>query len=228
MTSTPTVVDPQEWAAAREELLVAEKEVRRATDALAARRRRLPMTPVAGEYEFATPDGPRTLSELFDGNDRLVVYQFMDIGPEFFCSGCTWFTDNIPGSAPRLLAENGVAFRIVSDMPLPRMQAYWERKGWTLPLASSHGTGWSVDTGAGGGFQLSAFLKADDAVHLTYATTSRGVDGLTFATGVLDLTAYGRGEEWEDSPDGWPQVPTATSPCTLTIDGSSTSFGRFR
>ncbi|RTL67484.1 MAG: DUF899 domain-containing protein [Pseudonocardiaceae bacterium] len=227
MTTTPTIVDPQEWASAREELLVAEKEVRRALDAVAARRRRLPMTPVAS-CEFATPDGPRTLAELFDGHDRLVVYQFMDNGPDHFCPGCTWFTDNIPASAPQLLAENGVAFRVVSDMPLPQLDAYWARRDWALPYASSHGTSWTADTGAGGGFQLSAFLRVDDAVHLTYATTSRGIDGLTFTTGVLDLTAWGRGEEWEDSPQGWPQVPTAMIPTTMTIEGSSTSFGRFR
>ena len=76
----------QEWQRARDELLAAEKEATRALDALAARRRRLPMVKF-GTYEFATPAGPRTLVDLFDGRDQLAVYQFMDNGPDDFCPG---------------------------------------------------------------------------------------------------------------------------------------------
>src|ERR1700727_1268042 len=94
MTSLPEIVSAGQWQQARDELIVAEKEATRALDALAARRRRLPMVK-AGEYEIATPAGPRTLVDLFEGRDQLVVYQFMDVGPDQFCPGCTAFTNNV-------------------------------------------------------------------------------------------------------------------------------------
>jgi predicted dithiol-disulfide oxidoreductase (DUF899 family) len=80
--------------------------------------------------------------------------------------------------------------------------------GWTLPFVSSRGTTFSQDCGAGGGFMLSVFLRDGDDVFRTYATSSRGVDRLVFTHSILDLTPYGRQEDWEDSPPGWPQHPT--------------------
>jgi predicted dithiol-disulfide oxidoreductase (DUF899 family) len=93
-------------------------------------------------------------------------------------------------------------------MPLAQIETYKMRKGWTLPFVSSHGSSFSQDSGAGGGFMLSVFLRDGADVYRTYSTTSRGVDRLVFGNSILDLVPYGRQEDWEDSPDGWPQHPT--------------------
>ena len=224
----PTIVDAGEWERARADLLTAEKDLTRARDAVAARRRRLPMTPFPSDHVFATADGPRTLLDLFDGRGTLVVYQFMDRGPGHYCGGCTWFTDNVPASAPRLLAEHDVTWLHVSDMPLDQIERYWRERGWTVPAVSSRGTSFSTDTGAGEGFGFSVFVREGDAVHRSYATTGRGIEHLAFVTSVLDLTPGGRGEDWEDSPEGVPQVPTVVPPNILTAADVATSFGRFR
>ncbi|GAA4557882.1 DUF899 domain-containing protein [Planotetraspora kaengkrachanensis] len=204
----PPIVSAEEWQLARDELLKAEKEVTRAQDALAARRRRLPMVTFDSGYVFDTPAGARTLLDLFEGRGQLVVYQFMDIGPDHYCPGCTKFTDNIPVTAPAALADSGVTWVNVSNMPLAQIEAYKARRGWTIPFVSSHGTSFAEDCGAGGGFMLSVFLRDGEDVHRTYGTTSRGVDRLVFTHSILDLTPYGRQEDWEDSPSGWPQHPT--------------------
>jgi predicted dithiol-disulfide oxidoreductase (DUF899 family) len=204
----PEIVTAQEWQQARDELLTAEKEATHALDALAARRRRLPMAKFDTGYTFDAPDGKKSLLDLFDGRDELVVYQFMDNGPDDYCGGCTWFTGNVPASGPALLAESGVTWMTVSNMPLAQIEAYKERMGWTVPFVSSRGTSFADDCGAWGGFMLSVFLRDGDDVYRTYNTTQRGVDRLVFTNSILDLTPYGRRQDWEDSPSGWPQHPT--------------------
>ncbi|MEO7262235.1 MAG: DUF899 family protein [Jatrophihabitantaceae bacterium] len=204
----PPVVSAQEWQQAREELLRAEKEVTRAEDALAAKRRRLPMVKVDNAYTFDTPDGPKTLLDLFEGRGQLAVYQFMDRGPDHYCPGCTLLTNSIPVHALAGLAEADVTWVTVSNMPLAQIQAYKEQMGWTLPFYSSHGTLFAEDCGAPVGFMLSVFLRDGEDVYRTYSTTARGVDRLVFHHHLLDYTPYGRQEEWEDSPPGWPQHPT--------------------
>jgi predicted dithiol-disulfide oxidoreductase (DUF899 family) len=204
----PKIASAEEWQQARGELLKAEKEITRAQDALAARRRRLPMVRFDGGYSFDTPTGPKTLLELFDGRDQMVVYQFMDNGPDDYCGGCTWFTNGVPAAGPDTLAQRGITWTIVSNMPLAQIEAYKAQMGWTVPFVSSHGTSFAEDCGVGGGFMLSVFLRDGDDVYRTYNTTSRGVDRLVFVNSMLDLTPYGRQEDWEDSPPGWPQRPT--------------------
>jgi predicted dithiol-disulfide oxidoreductase (DUF899 family) len=202
----PKIVSSEEWQQARDELLKAEKEATRTLDAIAARRRRLPMVSFRSDYAFEAPTGSKTLLDLFDDQVQLAVYQFMDRGPDAYCPGCTWFTNNVahlPG-----LAGGGVAWVTVSDMPLAQIEAYKARMGWTLPFVSSHGTSFSKDCGAGDGFALNMFLRDGANVYRTYSTTARGVDRLLFVNNVLDLAPYGRQEDWEDSPPGWPQQPT--------------------
>jgi predicted dithiol-disulfide oxidoreductase (DUF899 family) len=202
----PPIVSAGEWQQARDDLLKAEKEATRAQDALAARRRRLPMVKFDSGYQFDSPDGKKTLLDLFDGQIQLAVYQFMDRGPDEFCPGCTWFTDSVANL--KGLNANGVAWVTVSTMPLAQIQAYKAERGWTVPFVSSHGTTFADDCGAGEGFMLTMFLRDGDDVYRTYATTARGVDRILFANNVLDLAPYGRQEDWEDSPPGWPQQPT--------------------
>jgi predicted dithiol-disulfide oxidoreductase (DUF899 family) len=207
MTSMPEIVSAEKWQEDRDELLAAEKAATRALDKIAARRRRLPMVRIDNDkYVFDTPDGPKRLLDLFGEHGQLVVYQFMDRGPDEYCPGCTHFTNNVAALAT--LAECGVSWVTVSNMPLPQIQAYAARMGWTLPFVSSHGTSFASDCGTDGGFLLSVFLRDRDEVYRTYNTTNRGVDRLLFVNNILDLTPYGRQEDWEDSPPGWPQHPT--------------------
>ena len=207
MTNIPEIVSAEKWQQDRDELLKAEKQATRALDTLAARRRRLPMVKFDNNrYVFSTSAGPKTLLDLFAGQQQLAVYQFMDNGPDDYCPGCTHFTSNVAGLAA--LANAGVSWATVSDMPLAQIEAYKARMGWTMPFVSSHGTTFAGDCGAGGGFMLSVFLRDGGDVYRTYCTTARGVDRLLFVNNILDLAPYGRQEDWEDSPPGWPQHPT--------------------
>ncbi|MGO9081747.1 MAG: DUF899 family protein [Streptosporangiaceae bacterium] len=202
----PKIVSSEEWQKARDDLLRAEKKATRTLDAIAARRRRMPMVSFGNHYTFETPTGKKTLPGLFGDQVQLAVYQFMDRGPGAYCPGCTWFTNNV-ASLPAL-ASCGVAWATVSDMPLAQIEAYKAQKGWTLPFVSSHGTSFAEDCGAADGFMLSIFLRDGTSIYRTYSTTARGVDRLLFVNNVLDLAPYGRQEDWEDSPPGWPQHPT--------------------
>jgi len=205
-SAKPKIVPAGEWQQARDDLLKAEKDATRVLDALAARRRRLPMVKFSNDYVFDAPGGPVTLAGLFDGRDQLAVYQFMDAGPGQYCPACTASMNDVSGLDE--LAETGVTWAVVSDMPLAQIEPYKARMGWTFPLASSHGTSFSGDCGAGAGFLVSVFLRAGADVYRTYATAARGVDRLFFPKNILDLCPYGRQEDWEDSPPGWPQHPT--------------------
>ena len=204
----PKVVSGAAWQTARDALLLAEKEATRALDAVAAQRRRLPMVKFEQTYLFEGPSGTKSLSALFEGRGQLVVYQFMDNGPDRYCPGCTKVINNVPPAALEALARRDVSWATVSNMPLAQIEAYKARMGWTLPFVSSRGTSFADDCGASGGFALSVFLRDGDDVYRTYVTMSRGVDRLVFEHSILDLTPYGRQEDWEDSPPGWPQHPT--------------------
>ena len=207
MTSMPAIVSEEEWQQERDALLVAEKEATRRLDAIAALRRRLPMVRFSNDkYVFETTDGPKRLMDFFEGQPQLAVYQFMDVGPDNFCPGCTNFTNNVTALAT--LQRNGVSWRTVSNMPLEQMASYWARQGWDVPFASSHGTAFAADCGVDDGFLLSLFLTDGQEVYRTYTTTQRGVDRILFVYNILDLAAYGRQQDWEDSPEGWPQKPT--------------------
>jgi len=213
----PTVVSPAEWQASRDALLAKEKAATHALDALAAERRRLPMVRFGDDYAFEGQGGKASLLDLFDGRRQLVVYQFMDLGPDDYCGGCASFTDNV-GHLAHLQARD-TTFVTVSDMPLSQIASFWQRMGWTVPFYSSRGSAYSADCGAGGGFGLSVFLRDGDDVYRTYFTTGRGVDRLRFDFNTLDLTPLGRQEEWENSPADYPQ--TRRSPgggCTTSTD----------
>jgi predicted dithiol-disulfide oxidoreductase (DUF899 family) len=210
----PQVVSRHEWQAAREELLVKEKEATRARDALAAERRRLPMVRIEKEYVFEGPEGKASLLDLFDRRRQLIVYHFMfapgvEGWPEAGCPGCSLFVDNI-GHLAHLHARN-TSLVLVSRAPLANIEPYKERMGWSVPWFSSHGSDFNVDFGVttdeGETFGLSVFLRDGDSVFRTYYTDGRGVEALGSNWTFLDLTPLGRQEDWEDSPEGWPQSP---------------------
>jgi predicted dithiol-disulfide oxidoreductase (DUF899 family) len=205
LMAKPPIVSTEEWQSARDELLVAEKRATRVQDELAALRRRLPMVAFTKEYKFGSPAGPVTLLDLFDGRDQLVVYQFMDVGPDGLCPGCTHFTNNVIGLS--MLAEAGISWATVSNMPLAQIEQAKADNNWTMPFVSSRDTSFAQDCGASY-FMLSAFLRDGESVFRTYSTTARGVDRVLFVNNIQDLTVYGRQEDWENSPEGWPQHPT--------------------
>ncbi|MFA4082069.1 DUF899 domain-containing protein [Mycobacteroides salmoniphilum] len=204
-TPLPPIVSRDEWLSASAELLVHEKAATRTLDALAARRRRMPMVAMPGGYTFTGPDGELSLPDLFDGRVQLIVYQFMDNGPDDHCSGCASVCDNI--SRHEHLNARDTSFAVVSDMPYPQIEAFQYRMQWSFPFVSSHSTVFAGDCGAGRGFGISVFLRDGDNVYQTYFSTDRGADKMRLDFALLDLTPYGRQEDWEDSPDGWPQTP---------------------
>jgi predicted dithiol-disulfide oxidoreductase (DUF899 family) len=210
----PRVVGPVEWQAAHEQLLAKEKAATRARDALAAERRRLPMIKIDKDYVFDGPDGKARLVDLFDGRRQLIVYHFafaadVDGWPDAGCDGCSFFVDQI-GHLAHLHARD-TSLVLVSRAPLANIQRYQKRMGWTVPWFSSAGSDFNVDFGRttdeGETFGLSVFLRDGDAVYRTYFTAGRGVEALGSVWTFLDLTPFGRQEDWEDSPAGWPQTP---------------------
>ncbi len=209
----PQVVSAAEWAVAREELLVKEKEATRARDALAAERRRLPMVEIEKDYVFTGAGGNASLLDLFDGRRQLILYHFMfapDVEgwPAAGCDGCSMFVDNI-GHLAHLHARD-TSLVLVSRAPVASIEAYRERMGWTVPWFSSIGSDFNVDFGVttdrGETFGLSVFLREGDSVFRTYFTSGRGVEALGSNWTFLDLTPLGRQEDWEDSPAGYPQT----------------------
>ena len=152
----------------------------------------------------------------------------MNNGPDEYCPGCTWFTNNVPSTAPALLAARDVTWMTVSNMPLEQIERYWAHGAGRMPFASSRGTTFSDDTGAGRSSCSAASCATATTSTCTYNTKGRGVDRLAFVTSLLDLTVYGRQEPWEDSPPGWPKQPPPTEPNTMELENEPTSFGRFR
>jgi predicted dithiol-disulfide oxidoreductase (DUF899 family) len=213
----PPVVTATEWQAAHEALLAEEKEATRARDALAAKRRRLPRVHIESDYVFDGPDGKATLLDVFEGRRQLLLYHFM-FGPnqDAGCDGCSMFVDQI-GHLAHLHARD-TSFALVSRAPLPKIEAYRKRMGWTITWYSSFESDFNVDFGVGPEtpqpdvyqdgetFGLSAFLRDGDDVFRTYFTTARGVEALGSVWTLLDLTPLGRQEEWEDSPADYPQT----------------------
>lgn len=134
-----------EWLKARVELLEAEKAHTRRGDDLARQRRELPWVPVDQEYRFATDDGVATLAELFGGRSQLIVYHFM-FGPDFTvgCPSCSAIADGFNGFVTHL-THHDVGFWAISRAPLPKLQAYKKRMGWTFPWASAFDSNFNFD-----------------------------------------------------------------------------------
>ena len=135
----------EEWLAARLELLEAEKELTRRSDELAGRRQELPWVRIDKEYRFETDQGSASLAELFEGRSQLLVYHFM-FGPDYTagCPSCSAIADGFDGSVVHL-ENHDVAFTAVSRAPLPKLQAYKRRMGWSFPWASSFGSDFNYD-----------------------------------------------------------------------------------
>ena len=217
-TGLPEIVSQAEWQKALDAIRVKEKAATRASDALAADRRRLPMVKIDKRYEFNSPTGKVSLVDLFEGRRQLLLYHFMFAPtvpgwPTSACPGCSLLIDQV--CHPAHLHARDVSFCIVSLAPLANIESYKKRMGWTLPWVSSSENefnrdfGLTTDKGENPG--LSVFLRDGESVYRTYFTTARGTETLGSVWTYLDVTPFGRQEKWEESPPGWPQTARLTS-----------------
>jgi predicted dithiol-disulfide oxidoreductase (DUF899 family) len=215
------VVSKAEWLEARRKLLEKEKEQTRLNDELSALRRALPWVAVEKEYVFDTPDGKKSLADLFGGRSQLIVYHFM-FGPGWKegCDGCSFLSDHFDG-ANLHLAHHDVTLLAVSRAPLSELLPFKERMGWRFPWVSSHKSDFNYDFHAsssqealasgkilynfrevdsrGAGEEhhgISVFYKnSAGKIFHTYSCYSRGVDILCTTHNFLDLTPKGRNEK---------------------------------
>jgi predicted dithiol-disulfide oxidoreductase (DUF899 family) len=207
--NTPQIVSPEEWESARQDMLVKEKEFTRARDRLAAERRRMPWSAVDKEYEFAGPEGNASLLDLFDGRRQLVVYRaFFEPGvegwPEHACMGCSMVADQV--AHPAHLNERDTTLVFASRAPRSDIERLKVRMGWGLiPWYTITGD-FDADFGVDEWHGTNAFIRDGDRVFRTYFIDARGDEALGSTWSYLDMTALGRQEEWEDSPDGYPQT----------------------
>ncbi|WP_307381329.1 DUF899 family protein [Microbacterium sp. W4I20] len=210
-TPLPPVVDSDTWQRELDALRVREKAATRELDAIAAQRRRLPMVRMP-EYTLVGAEGEVRLTDLFDGHSQLIVYNHMwSDGNEWQCPGCTGFTSQFT-RLDVIERYYDARFVIVTNGPIDEALAYRERVGNTMAWYSSADSsfGSDVDAPPNGGFAVNVFLRDGDAVYRTWHTSGRGTERLSYLQGLVDLLPYGRQEEWEDSPDGWPQHGTYT------------------
>ena len=213
--SIPTAaVSESEWNREREALLVKEKELTRARDALAAERRRLPMVRVEKEYRFEGPDGEASLLDLFEGRRQLIVYRFfLDPGmtitdyPEG-CPGCTLFADNLPNLTHLNARDTTLVF--ASGGSQEAIRNYRARMGWADWPWYTTADDFSADFDVSEWFGINVFLRDGDQIYRSYYTTSRAAEELSSIWGLLDITPFGRQEEWQDAPNGVPQDPTGS------------------
>jgi predicted dithiol-disulfide oxidoreductase (DUF899 family) len=207
---TPPIVSAQEWDAAREALLVEEKALTRARDALAAKRRRMPRMLVERDYRFKGPDGPASLPDLFAGRRQLIVYRYFfepgaDGWPERGCKGCSFVADQVAHLAHLHARDTTLVF--VSRAPQADIERWKGRMGWEIPWYTLT-DGFDADFGVAEWHGTNAFIREDDGRILrTYFVDSRGDEAMGSTWSYLDITALGRQELWEDSPEGYPQTP---------------------
>ncbi|WP_431239062.1 DUF899 domain-containing protein [Mycolicibacterium aichiense] len=208
MSALPPVVDQQTWRAALDELRAREKAATRELDAIAAQRRRLPMVEMPN-YVLTGPDGPVALAEVFDGRSQLIVYNHMwNDGADWQCPGCTGFTSQF--TRLEFLDNYDARFVIVTNGPIDEALAYKAKVGNRMDWYSSAGStfGADVDAAPGEGFGVNVFLRDGQTVYRTWHTNGRGTEQLSHSFALIDLLPWGRQEEWQDSPAGWPQRPT--------------------
>jgi predicted dithiol-disulfide oxidoreductase (DUF899 family) len=206
--NTPPKVSAQEWEAAREQLLVKEKELTRARDALAAQRRRMPWLEIDKQYRFEGPDGSASLLDLFEGRRQLIVYRFfyepgVSGWPDTGCYGCSFLADQVAHLAHLNARDTTLAF--VSRAPQANIAQWKARMGWEIPwytLTDEFDADFGVDEWHG----TNAFIREGDTIFRTYFINNRGDESVGSTWTYLDLTALGRQEEWEDSPEGYPQT----------------------
>jgi predicted dithiol-disulfide oxidoreductase (DUF899 family) len=205
----PPIVSPQEWEAARQQLLVKEKELTRARDGLAAQRRRMPWLAVEKAYVFEGPEGKASLLDLFHGRRQLIIYRaFFEPGvfgwPEHACRGCSMVADQVAHVSHLNARDTTLVF--VSRAPQADIARVKARMGWQIPwytITDSFDTDFGVNEWHG----TNVFFRDDERALRTYFINSRGDEAMGSTWTYLDITPLGRQEAWEDSPEGYPQTP---------------------
>ena len=198
--------------AAREKLLVKEKELTHARDALAAERRRMPRMAVEKEYAFEGPNGPASLLDMFEGRRQLIVYRFfyepgVDGWPDKGCPGCSLVADQVAHPAHLNARDTTLAF--VSRAPQAEDRAPEGADGLGDIPWYTLTDDFDTDFGVAEWHGTNAFIRDDeDRIFRTYFIDSRGDEAMGGTWAYLDITALGRQEDWEDSPEGYPQTAT--------------------
>ncbi|MGV0606724.1 DUF899 family protein [Mycolicibacterium sp. XJ1904] len=211
MTSIPAVADRETWQAAIDAFRVREKAHTREGDAIAAARRRLPMVEIDSTTMLVGPRGPVTLLDAFEGRSQLIAYYFMwhaGHPAPAQCEGCTWCASQVTELS--YLHSRDITYAVLCQGPYDESRSYRDFMGWEMPWYSAQGSLETLLVGRQKNLMhLVCYLRDGDRVFETYWTTRRGVEAMDFSLALMDLTAYGRQEEWEDSPPGWPIYPLA-------------------
>ena len=202
------VVSPEEWMAARESLVAEEKRVTHERDALAAKRRRMPWMAVEKQYEFEGPHGKASLLDLFEGRRQLIVYRaFFEPGvfgwPDHACRGCSLGADQVSHLSHLNARDTTLVY--ASRGPQAEIERLKTRMGWTMPWYTIT-DGFDLDFGVDQWHGHNSFIRDGDKIYRTYFINSRGDEAMGSVWSYLDMTALGRQEEWEDSPEGYPQT----------------------
>ncbi len=220
------VVSPEEWLAARKDLLRKEREFTHLRDELSRTRREMPWEKVEKQYVFDGPNGKESLADLFEGRHQLIMYHFM-LGPRWKegCPSCSYLADSFDGARIHL-AHRDTTFLVVSRATFPEIEAFKKRMGWGFKWVSSNGSDFNYDyqvslskdeTDSGKVYYnyemaefpaeerpgMSVFYKRDGEVFHTYSTYARGLDILLPTYNLLDLTPKGRDEEGLAFPMAW-------------------------
>jgi predicted dithiol-disulfide oxidoreductase (DUF899 family) len=213
MIEKQQIVSRDEWLAAREKLLAREKQLTRERDALAAERRRMPWLAVEKLYEFDGPRGKVSLLDLFEGRRQLIVYRaFFEPGvygwPDHACKGCSFGADQVSHLSHLNARDTTLVY--ASRAPQADIERLKARMGWKMPwytITDSFDADFGVDEWHG----HNAFIRDGngdgDKVFRTYFINQRGDEAMGSTWSYLDMTALGRQETWEDSPEGYPQTP---------------------
>ncbi|MBF6090816.1 DUF899 domain-containing protein [Nocardia cyriacigeorgica] len=207
-SALPPVVDAETWQRELAALRAREKAATKELDAIAAQRRRLPMVRMP-DYTLEGAEGPVRLADIFAGKSQLIVYNHMWFpGKQWQCGGCTSFTAQF--TRLKFLDNYDARFVIVTQGPIDEALAYRRRVGNKMDWYSTANSSFGADVGAppNGAFAVNVFLRDGDTVYRTWHTDGRGVEQLGYTFSLIDLLPYGRQEEWQGSPQGWPQSPT--------------------
>ena len=206
---TPPMVTSQEWEAARQQLLVKEKELTQVRDALAALRRRMPWMAIEKEYSFEGPQGKASLLDLFEGRPQLIIYRaFFEPGvfgwPDHACRGCSFGADQVAHLSHLNARDTTLVY--ASPAPQAEITRLKARMGWQMPWYTFTDS-FDVDFGVDQWHGHNVFFRDGDKVFRTYFINNRGDEAMGTTWSYLDLTPLGRQETWEDSPAGYPQTP---------------------
>ena len=217
----PRLADRADFERELDALRAREKAHTREGDAIAAARRRLPMVEVAGTTPLIGADGPVTLLDTFEGRSQLIAYYFMwytGHPAAEQCEGCTWCTTQVAELS--YLHSRDVTYAVFCQGPYPESRRYRDFMCWRMPWYSAQDSLDVLLVGRQRGLMhLVCYLRDGDRVFETYWTNYRGVETMDYSFALMDLTVYGRQEQWEDSPDGWPVRPVANNSERVRTNG---------